>query len=163
MSDDQTIIFSFYQKSNGLDCTILNLNTLSEQTIDQLSLFLLQRKGFWYPNNKKFFFRKKCDQSYLEKIFLYANIKVTIYNQETIENKSFTQLNIDYKEEIKKQTSATFLPKTTKEETINFGKHKGEKWSDIPINYLKWIAKNINDSNSQKAKKEIQKRAFNVL
>ena len=47
--------------------------------------------------------------------------------------------------------------------TVNFGKHKGELWSDIPIKYLEWMQTEDGISwnspaNVETARKELLQR-----
>lgn len=48
--------------------------------------------------------------------------------------------------------------------TINFGKHKGKKWSEIPEDYLKWLKENAKDDQTeQKAREELTSRVQETL
>lgn len=35
--------------------------------------------------------------------------------------------------------------------TVTFGKHAGMKWKDLPTDYLKWVAENIDDDRNKRA------------
>ena len=51
---------------------------------------------------------------------------------------------------------------TETDDVITFGKHKGVKWSDVPENYLEWLAKN-NEKYSDKATAELAKKHNGVV
>lgn len=43
--------------------------------------------------------------------------------------------------------------------TINFGKHKGTKWSELPDDYLNWLAENGRQENvKERANRELENR-----
>jgi len=44
-----------------------------------------------------------------------------------------------------------------KEEIVNFGKHKGERWTRIPISYLRWLI-DVDSQYAPIAKKELARR-----
>ena len=46
---------------------------------------------------------------------------------------------------------------------ISFGKHKGERWTRIPIGYLKWLLNELDpeDDRAKKAMEEIARRGTN--
>jgi len=37
------------------------------------------------------------------------------------------------------------------EEAVNFGKYKGSRWIDLPIEYLRWLSENLEKGNPNKA------------
>lgn len=43
------------------------------------------------------------------------------------------------------------------EEFLDFGKHKGERWTRVPISYLKWLI-NADTQYVDKAKEELERR-----
>ena len=42
--------------------------------------------------------------------------------------------------------------------TINFGKFKGQKWTDLEEDYLKWLSQNISSQDKQTALAELDRR-----
>lgn len=50
------------------------------------------------------------------------------------------------------------MVETTHNLIIQFGKHKGERWTRVPISYLKWLANEGLGENSKIAKMELERR-----
>ena len=48
------------------------------------------------------------------------------------------------------------------DDVIDFGKHKGTKWSDVDEGYLKWVAKNL-DKHKDTAQKHLDARQGKVV
>lgn len=46
-------------------------------------------------------------------------------------------------------------------EIVNFGKHTGERWTRIPVSYLKWMI-NAEHSQMEKAQAEMDRRGTSV-
>lgn len=48
-------------------------------------------------------------------------------------------------------------PKNKGEEFVSFGKHKGERWTRIPVSYLRWLI-NVESQYAGQAKAELERR-----
>lgn len=48
-------------------------------------------------------------------------------------------------------------------ETIDFGKFKGKKWSEVPFEYLSWVIREIKGEKKKRAIKELEKRGTEIL
>lgn len=48
--------------------------------------------------------------------------------------------------------------KPARDDEIMFGKHKGTVWSEIPSNYLSWVAENVKGSARKRAAEELKRR-----
>lgn len=47
---------------------------------------------------------------------------------------------------------------------VNFGKHRGEKWTRLPVSYLKWLANEGEDNENQKiAHAELKRRGSHTI
>lgn len=52
-------------------------------------------------------------------------------------------------------TAKTFSPK----DKVNFGKYKGQRWEQLSVVYVDWLAKNINnESIKAQAQVELERR-----
>lgn len=43
---------------------------------------------------------------------------------------------------------------------VEFGKYKGEKWENVPENYLRWVIDNLDGAEKDAAIKELEKRTL---
>lgn len=41
---------------------------------------------------------------------------------------------------------------------VDFGKHKGERWTRVPVSYLRWLANEANGSRKEIAEAELARR-----
>jgi len=110
------------QKAYMAEFLIKNYDQLDENGIQELIEFAERRGGFFREDLKRFSIRKRAPVEYLEEIFKCSGIDVSITEPHY---------------EVFKQ--ARNMPPKELETTINFGKYKGEKWGDLPTEYLMWI------------------------
>ncbi|MCP6719723.1 MAG: hypothetical protein KJI72_00135 [Patescibacteria group bacterium] len=45
---------------------------------------------------------------------------------------------------------------------VNFGKHKGQRWTRIPISYLQWLANEVDSEKGEIAKAELKRRGVTM-
>lgn len=45
---------------------------------------------------------------------------------------------------------------------IEFGKHKGERWTRVPVSYLRWIANESQGMNREMAESELERRGTTI-
>lgn len=46
----------------------------------------------------------------------------------------------------------------THNKIVNFGKHKGERWTRVPVSYLKWLANETSGQKKEMAMAELKRR-----
>jgi len=121
---------------DGIDFIMKNFNDLGHLTIKKLEEFSLKRNGYFRYDLKQFGIKRKLNNKHILKIFEFLEIDVIILeSSKTMENLSISN------------------------ERVDFGKHKGCMWKDIPLDYLKWLYK----TNENKYAYEEIKRRENIL
>lgn len=50
----------------------------------------------------------------------------------------------------------------THNKTVPFGKHKGERWTRVPVGYLRWVANELQGPAREMAEAELQRRGTAV-
>jgi len=45
---------------------------------------------------------------------------------------------------------------------IEFGKHKGERWTRLPISYLRWLANEVQGEPKEMAESELERRGVTM-
>jgi len=48
-------------------------------------------------------------------------------------------------------------------EVIDFGKYKGGRWNEVPLDYLKWLSNEASSEYQKRARNEIERRTNEVL
>lgn len=125
------VILELRQKATMADFFIKNFNDLDENAIQELIEFAEIRGGFFREDMKRFSIRKRASIEYLEEIFKRSGIDVRITEPQHVFR------------------SAGNMPPKELDETINFGKYKGEKWGDLPPEYLMWIKGAMQGHNAE--------------
>jgi len=123
------------EHQDGIDFLIKNFDDLGILTIQKLKEFALKRNGYFRDELKQFGIKRKFNEKQLYQIFELLELNITIMKS--------LQIEID--------TSITDL-------IVNFGKYKGWKWSNVPLNYLQWIY----EQNENKFADEEIKRRKNI-
>ena len=131
------VILELRQKATMADFLIKNYNELDENAIQELIEFAEMRGGFFREDLKRVSIRKRASIEYLQAIFKGSGIEVQISEALAPQRIIAGQRN---------------MPPREAEETVNFGKHKGEKWGDLPTEYLMWIKASMQGYNADIAK-----------
>lgn len=45
---------------------------------------------------------------------------------------------------------------------VDFGKHNGERWTRVPISYLKWLMNEVGGEKAEIAKSELERRGTTI-
>lgn len=117
---------------NGVDFLIKNYKDLGILTIQKLKDFSLNRNGYFRHDLKQFGIKRKFNKKNILQIFelLDINVDIVVTSEKNEDNSMSNQI-------------------------VDFGKYKGLNWSDIPLNYLKWI---WNENENKLAYAEIKRR-----
>ncbi len=134
------VILELYQKATMADFLIKNYDDLDENTVQELIEFAESRGGFFREDLKRFSIRKRAPIEYLQQIFKRSGIDVQIMEPKTV---------VDVFANIR---SGLNVPHEA-EEIIGFGKYKGQKWGELPTEYLKWVQGTMHGYNAEIAKK----------
>ncbi len=133
-------VLELYQKSNMADFVIKNYDDLDAYTLQSLIEFSEDRGGFFREDLKRFSIRKRADRDYFLQIFKLAEIDVDIREPLQIVDVFATQLK------------GLETPREA-DEIIGFGKHKGSRWGDLPLEYLKWVQGSMQGYSADIARK----------
>jgi len=128
------IKLSYTQYAKYFVCKIDNIKELSVQTLQELEDFARSRSGSLDYVNESFSIPKRIELHHLQELFHLKHMDVFITEKE----------------------SAQYHVASTA--TINFGKFKGTKWSDLETAYLQWLSKNLNSDDRQTAIAELDRR-----
>ena len=139
------IELDYYQKQTSADFYIKNYKSLDAYSLQSLVEFALERGGFFREDMHRFSLKKRADLEYMQKLFSLAGLEVFVR-----EPKGLEHLAQNSKYGVK-----SLKPPAVASEVINFGKHRGELWGDLPTTYLKWIQGSMKGHNSEVAKKII--------
>lgn len=122
------------------DFSIKNYDDLDENTLQELIEFSESRGGFFREDLKRFSIRKRASTEYLQQIFKLSDIDVEIVEPKAVAD-------------IFASSGSTLTPPHEADEIIGFGKHKGQKWGEVPTEYLKWVQGSMHGYNAEIAKK----------
>ena len=128
------IKLTYIQYGKYFVCKIENINELSVQTLQQLEDFASSRSGSLDYEKESFTIPKRIELHHLQELFHLKGMEVFISEGEP-----------------RKQ-------KISHTATINFGKFKGQKWTDLEDDYLLWLTKNLNSDDRQVAIAELEAR-----
>lgn len=128
------IKLSYTQYSKHFTCKIENISELSVQALQELEKFASTRSGGLDYAKESFSIPKRIEIQHLQELFQLKGMDVFITEKEAQRN---------------------CIANTA---TINFGKFKGTKWSDLEENYLLWLTKNLNSDDRQTAISELERR-----
>ncbi len=134
------VVLELYQKQTMADFAIINYDALDDFTRQELIEFALERGGFFREDLKRFSIKKCADITYLQQIFSFAGLDV--------------ELRKPFKDQERFATTDQTLKEPREaEEVIGFGKHKGQTWGEVPMQYLKWVQGAMQGHNAEIAKK----------
>ena len=128
------INLSYTQYSRYFSCKIENINELSVETLKSLEAFAAERSGTLDYERETITIPKRIELQYLQDLFQLKGLDVFITEKEPQ------------------------AQKIAQSATINFGKFKGQKWTDLSDDYLSWLSKNINSDDRQIALSELARR-----
>lgn len=128
------IRLAYTQYHREFVCKIENIQELSVQTLQELEEFATARSGKLDYNTESFTIPKRIEIQHLQEIFKAKGMDVFITEQEP------------KKSEISQSAM------------INFGKFKGQKWTDLDAEYLVWLSQNISSQDKQVALAELDRR-----
>lgn len=128
------IRLSYIQYNREFVCKIENIQELSVQTLQALEEFASVRSGKLDYTTESFTIPKRIELQHLQEIFKAKGMDVFITEKEP------------KKSEISQSA------------TINFGKFKGQKWTDLDAEYLLWLSQNISSQDKQVALAELDRR-----
>ncbi len=128
------IRLSYAQYHKYFICKIENISELSVQELQDLESFAKKRSGKLDYTNESFTIPKRIELQHLQELFSLMQMDVFV---------------------VEKEPQRQAIASTA---TINFGKFKGTKWSDLEEDYLRWLSQNINSDDKNTALAEIQRR-----
>jgi uncharacterized protein (DUF3820 family) len=127
------IRLSYTQYHNYFVCHVDNLQELNIQTLKALEHFAHERSGDFDYIKESFRIPKRIELHHLLELFRLKGLDVFI----TL-----------------KQAQNLY----TNTSTINFGKFKGTKWSELDVDYLQWLSQNLQGNGRQTAIDELNRR-----
>jgi uncharacterized protein (DUF3820 family) len=131
------IRLSYTQYQKQFVCKVENLNELSVETLHKLESFAQKRSGKFDYTTESMTIPKRIELQHLQELFMLSGLDVFI-----------TEL------QPKKQ-------RISDSATINFGKFKGTKWTDLEEDYLRWLSSNIKGDAKETALAELERRKTN--
>lgn len=155
--------------------TILNIQELDNTVLEKLIRFSWGRDGEIDYDTKEIKIKRRWDIDIAKAVFKQLGIEVCfekiaaivpLYQQEVLfgahKGKTWQSVpsayldwmlsnaqeqnqywNFAYAEKKRREFEVNF----NIEEIVNFGKYKGSKWVDVPMDYLKWLSENLKDDN----------------
>jgi uncharacterized protein (DUF3820 family) len=132
------IILELYQKRTMADFYVKNFTDLDENAIQELIEFAQNRGGFFREDLHRFSIRKRASVEYLQAIFRLSGIDVQITEPLALQAMVTADKN---------------TPPREADETISFGRYKGQKWGETPTEYLKWVKASMQGYNADIAQK----------
>lgn len=117
---------SIHEHLCGVDFKIQNIGELDQKTIDKLQDFALKRNGYFRADLACFDIKRKLRQKQILQIFELLEISIEVVDAVAIPTE--------------------ITPASQK--LIEFGKYKGFRWCDVPLNYLEWLYKENEDINA---------------
>lgn len=133
------IRLTYTQHSRYFTCKIDNINELSVKTLQALEDFAAERSGTLDYGSESLSIPKRIELQYLQDLFQLKGLDVFITEKEPQR------------------------ARVSESATINFGKFKGQKWTELDADYLQWLSKNINSDDKQIALAELQRRKENSV
>lgn len=137
----------FFEHKNSFTLQIVNLDRLSVEQIKVLEDFCRVRRGIFDFEKERISIQKRLSQEDVEKLFQLLKIDVQFFEPQ----------NIAKKKPEKSEKAARPKEPSAK---ITFGKYKGKSYSELPDNYLQWLAKNYNGSENENISNEIMRRTI---
>ncbi len=128
------IKLSYTQYARQFICKIENIKELSILSLQKLEDFAAQRSGKLDYDKESIIIPKRIELQYLQELFKLKDIEVFI---------------------TEKEAKKTAVSQTA---TINYGKFKGQKWTELSDDYLQWVSQNINSEDRQIAIAELERR-----
>ncbi len=128
------IRLAYTQYHREFVCKIENIQELSVQTLQELEEFASARSGKLDYTTESFTVPKRIELQHLQEIFRAKGMNVFITEHEP---------------------KKSAISETA---TINFGKFKGQKWTDLEEDYLIWLSHNISSQDKQTALAELDRR-----
>ena len=128
------IKLTYTQYPRYFSCKIENINELSVGTLKQLESFAAERSGRVDYEKEVIIIPKHVELQYLQELFTLKGLNVFLTEKEPQ------------------------VQQISDNATINFGKFKGQKWTDLSEDYLQWLSNNINSDDRLTAQAELQRR-----
>jgi len=172
----QLILLSIEEKNDETVFHMRNMNKLDYKTLNTLEEFSTSRQGFFRKDLKKFSVRKKWTAVIAKQVFELLEINVqfgvpaeVLAEQLHKQRISFGQhsgtrwedIPLKYLKwmltreenhnwylanaEVKRRNTTSSIDIDT---CIQYGKHKGMKWRDLPHNYLSWLSENLEKNHT---------------
>lgn len=106
--------------------SIKNPKDLTKKDKQIIYEFVNTRGGYFREDLNKFGIKKKWDLAYVNKLFKALELSFVVYDEseEKEEEKLCNQL-------------------------VNFGKYRSSQWKDVPLDYLNWALKNLDESEPE--------------
>ena len=124
-------IFEFTPYKSSYSVHIPNLEKLTVEQIQEIELFVSNRKGIFDFVTYSFSIQKKVDFFEFEKLLKNTPLNVKTINKPLI-----------------KKTQAR----------VGFGNYKGMYYSEVPDAYLLWLKSNYRGKDSDEITREVKKR-----
>lgn len=124
-------IFEFTQYKNSYSVFVKNLESLTVTQIQEIELFIQQRKGIFDFHNYIFTIQKRLE--FHEFSALMKHLEFDVICMENIIEKTYYA-------------------------RISFGQYKGMSYAELPDTYLIWLKNNYRGTEKENVAKEIAKR-----
>ncbi|MBA3027166.1 MAG: hypothetical protein FP820_12310 [Sulfurimonas sp.] len=124
-------IFEFTQHRNSYSVFVKNLESLTVTQIQEIELFVKQRKGIFNFQNYTFSIQKRVE--FFEFYSLIQHLELDVV---CIEN----------------------IIEQVQSQRISFGQYKGMSYAELPDTYLIWLKNNYRGTDQENVLKEVEKR-----
>lgn len=128
------IHLSYTQYERQFVCKIEDIVSLSVSELKQLEHFASARSGKLDYNSQSLIIPKRIELQHLQELLALSGIEAFVVEHEPRR------------------------AKISSDATINFGKFKGQKWTELSEDYLLWLTQNIQSEDRQTALAELERR-----
>ena len=122
---------TFTKFTNSFSVRIVNLEKLSVEQIQELELFVKQRKGIFDFNTYSFVIQKRLEFKEFVSLIQTTEIQANC-TENIIERKS--------------------------EPRVGFGQYKGMQYNELPDSYMLWLKSNYRGYEKETIDKELKRR-----
>ena len=138
---NQPIVTVFRQANQ----TALALNEEDEITTRALLAVVTRRGGNYHLGSKRFVLPRRLRVEDVEKLLAACGVSCRVIDGEAAVDKADSKVEVTGAE-------------GPVEESVTFGRYRGEKWCQLPNRYLEWVKTNMQGPHRQLALKELNYR-----
>lgn len=165
--------------SNGIEFLYDDTENVNNKAIEKIIKFTIERKGYFRKDLCCFGVPKIWNSKQAKKVFEALELNIKIINEDSAislplhkhllgrgkySNKKWEEIDTEYlrwivsKKDIKniqfQELAYTEIKRrnfnfSVENEIVNFGKHKGTKWGNLPKDYLAWLVKTIEHTSEK--------------